>query len=54
MLKTVYFKEDHLFKLEEKVNDFIKYKIVVNISYSFAQYGYVFIHCCCVLYNSFS
>ena len=54
MLKTVFFKEDHLFKLEEKVNDFIKDKIVVNISYSVAQCGYGYIHCCCVLYNSLS
>ena len=54
MLKTVFFKEDHLFKLEEKVNDFIKDKIVINISYSVAQCGYGYIHCCCVLYNSLS
>ncbi len=52
MFKTVFFKEDHLFKLQEKVNEFIKDKMVVNISYSVAPYGYGSIHCCCVLYNT--
>ena len=54
MLKTVFFREDHLHELEDKVNEFIKDKIVVNISYSVAQCGYSYIHCCCVLYNSLS
>lgn len=52
MLKTVFFKEDQIFTLEDKVNAFIKDKIVVNISYSVTQRGYGYIHCCCVLYNT--
>lgn len=54
MLKTKFFREDLAFELEREVNDFIKDKLVVNISYSVAQCGYGYIHCCCVLYNSLS
>ena len=52
MLKTIFFKEDRLFKLEDKVNEFIKDKTVINVSYSVAPCGYGYIHCCCVLYNT--
>ena len=55
MLKTKFFREDHAFELESKVNEFIKDKIVVNISYSVVQDdGYGYFHCCCVLYNTFN
>ena len=54
MLKTKFFREDYNSSLEDKVNDFIKDKSVVNISYSVAQRGYGCIHCCCILYNSFN
>ena len=33
MLKTKFFREDYNSSLEDKVNDFIKDKSVVNISY---------------------
>ena len=52
-MQTKFFKEDTLLDLERKVNDFIKNKTVVNISYSVAKYDYGYIHCCCVLYNTF-
>ena len=54
MLKAKFFREDYNSSLEDKVNDFIKDKSVVNISYSVAQCGYGYIHCCCILYNSFN
>ena len=54
MLKTKFFEEDNASKLEYEVNNFIKDKLVTNISYSVVQCGYDYIHCCCVLYNSLS
>ena len=54
MLKTKFFKEDTIVALEQEINDFIKDKMVVNISYSVARCGYGYIHCCCVMYNSLS
>ena len=51
MFKAKFFKEQVQYNLDKAVNDFIKDKNVVNISFSVAQCGYSYIHCCCVLYN---
>ena len=52
MLKTKFFIEDNAVVLEQKVNNFIKDKLVVNISYSVTPYKYSGAHCCCVLFNT--
>ena len=52
MLKTVFFKEEDQFELADRVNEFIKDKVVINVSYSVASCVYGYIHCCCVLYNT--
>ena len=58
MFKTEFFSEETLFNLQRHVNEFIKDKIVVNISYTVTTYktftGTEIRHCCCVLYNSAS
>lgn len=51
MFKTKFFSGDTQYKLEQKVNEFIKYKKVVNISYSAMPAGYGSWHYCCVLYE---
>lgn len=50
MLKTKFFMEDTMVGLELAVNDFIKNKLIVNISYSVATCDAGCMHCCCVLY----
>lgn len=37
--------------LERKVNEFIKNKIVISISYAVAPCGYAYIRECCILYE---
>lgn len=51
-MKTKFFREDTSYELESKVNNFINGKKIVNISYSVVPYGYSYVHCCCVLYQS--
>ena len=51
MTKTKFFKTSNAIELEGKVNDFIQNKDVINISYTVTEYGYDYIHCCCVLYR---
>lgn len=51
MTKTKFFKTDHILDLEREVNTFIQNKDVINISYTVADCGYGYIHCCCVLYR---
>ena len=50
-MKTKFFKADAHWKLESEVNKFIQNIDVVNISYTIADCGYGYIHCCCVLYR---
>ena len=38
------------YDLEQKVNNFIKNKNVVNVSYSVVECGNRYMHSCCVLY----
>ena len=51
MIKTKFFTTDHRWELEDEVNTFIQNKDVINISYTVAQCGFGYIHCCCVLYR---
>ena len=51
MYKVKFFREETQVKLEIEVNDFIKNKKIINISYSMAQCGYGFYHGCCILYE---
>ena len=50
-MKAKFFREDNTFDLEKTVNNFIKGKNIINISYSVAKCGYGYIHCCCILYK---
>ncbi len=51
MTKTKFFKSEYIWELEGEVNMFIQDKDIINISYSVAECGYGYIHCCCVLYK---
>jgi hypothetical protein len=51
MTKTKFFKTEYIWELEGEVNMFIQDKDVINISYTVAEGGYGYIHCCCVLYR---
>ena len=51
MAKVKFFREENQVALEQKVNNFIRNKRVINISYSIAELGYGYIHGCCVLYD---
>ena len=39
------------YDLQQKVNDFIKNKNVVNVSYSVVECGDRYMYSCCVLYR---
>ena len=51
MAKVKFFKTNSAWGLEREVNEFIQNKNVINISYTVAECGYGYIHCCCVLYR---
>lgn len=51
MTKVRFFSNEHRYELEHAVNDFIRNKNVVNVSYSTSQVGYSIYHYCCVLYS---
>ena len=51
MNKVRFIRDTSAFKLEEEVNKIIKDKNIINISYSVAQCGYNYNHCCCILYR---
>ena len=52
MTKVKFFKiADYISELESEVNKFIQDKDVINISYTVAECGYGYIHCCCILYR---
>ena len=51
MAKVKFFKTDNAMELENRVNEFIQNKDVINISYTVAECGYGYILCCCVLYR---
>lgn len=51
MTRVKFFHAQHVSTLEQQVNDFIKDKQVINISYSLdGRFDYCH-HNCCVLYN---
>ena len=51
MVKVKFFHTEHELALEYKVNDFIKDKKVINVSYTLdGRYNYCH-HSCCVLYE---
>ena len=52
MIKVKFFREDTQTKPEREVNQFIKNKKIINISYSIAECGYGYIHGCCILYEN--
>lgn len=49
--KTKFFTTYNMWELEDDVNEFIQDKNVINISYTVAECGYGYTHCCCVLYR---
>ena len=51
MTKVKFFSEQGSYALETKVNNFIRDKRVINISYSTNTVGYGIDHYCCVLYE---
>ena len=51
MTKTKFLKAERERELEVKVNEFIKNKDIINVSYTVTECGYGYIHCCCVLYR---
>lgn len=50
MAKVRFFRNESQYDLEKAVNDFIRDKNVVNVSYSTNTVGYSIYHYCCVLY----
>lgn len=51
MNKVELFREYNESKLQSTINDFIKDKEVINISYSIAPCGYGYVYACCILYH---
>ena len=51
MPKVKMIADGSMYDLEKKVNDFIKDKKVISISYAIAGCGYGYTHECCILYN---
>ena len=51
MNKVKLIRKDKEWQLQEAINDFIKDKEVINISYSVAPCGYEYIYACCILYR---
>lgn len=52
MLKVKMIDEKSTHDLEIKVNEFIKNKRVISISYAIAPCGYGYTHECCILYEA--
>ena len=50
MTKVKFFREEYQGELEREVNNFIRNKRVINISYSTNSVGYSIYHYCCVTY----
>ena len=51
MTKVKFFREEGQYDLAREVNEFIRNKNVINISYTTNTVGYSVYHYCCVLYN---
>lgn len=52
MTKVKFFSNESQYFLEKEVNDFMKGKLIVSVSYSTNTVGYSIKHYCCVLYNA--
>ena len=52
MLKVKMIDDESRFGLEEKVNEFIKNKRVISISYAIAPCVYGHVRECCILYEA--
>ena len=50
MTKVKFFREEYQQDLAKEINDFIRNKKIINISYSTNTVGYSVYHYCCVLY----
>ena len=46
-----FFHSDSIFKLQEEVNNFIKDKFIISVSYSTSKTGYSTQHYCCIAYK---
>lgn len=51
MPKVIIMEDETRFKLERRVNEFIKNKKVINVSYAVAPCGYGYTRECCILYE---
>lgn len=51
MFKVKTISGDSMYGLEKDVNEFIKDKKVINISYTMSGCGYGYIRECCILYE---
>lgn len=51
MKQVKFFRKDHQYELEKAVNEFIKNKNVISVSYSTNTVGYSVYHYCCVVYS---
>lgn len=51
MKQVKFFSNEYQYKLEREVNDFIKNKNVISVSYSTNTVGYSVEHFCCVVYS---
>ena len=52
MLNVKILDDEYMHTLERKVNEFIKDKRVISISYAIAPCGYGHIRECCILYET--
>ena len=52
MLKIEIIEDESKVGLERKVNEFVKNKIIISISYAIAPCGYAYIRECCILYEA--
>ena len=52
MLSVKMLEDESMYKLERKVNEFIKNKKVISISYTMAPCGYGYTRECCILYEA--
>lgn len=52
MIKVKLIDDESIVKLEKKVNEFIKDKKVISISYAIAPCGYGYTRECCILYEA--
>ena len=51
MKQVKFFRNEYQYQLESEVNDFIKNKNVISVSYSTNTVGYSVEHFCCVVYS---